>query len=309
MSVCRFVASDQPRVLRTHIRDCNASGCEGCAPCPEDHCGMCGHRHVDQLTCASCIGTVREDIGIIVALAERMLPEAMHRGVNSEAAMLAGPAASAETFSNRNISARAGRIPATILIDNLDEMHPLWVLGTWDMLVSEHLGRVTRIRVTIQRAADYLRGQLTTLAQDEDFAFEELAREIRQCRGHLEDVLRDGERDEKGAPCPMCGNAALVKQYGTQDADDRWCCPKRDCSASYTEDAYRNKVEGTYVHVADRLTASQIHQAYRVPPGTVMKWAQRDQVRRRGKDESGRQLYDVSDVKAMRDRDMHQDTA
>lgn len=301
MTSCRFITTDQPRMLRTHVRDCNASGCEGCMPCEERHCADCGRRHVEELRCASCVGAVRGDIGLIVQLSARLLPEATHRGVNSEAAMLAGPAANAEAFSNLNVSARAGRIDGSLLVDNCDEPHPAWTLGTWDMLVRELLDQPTTIRITVERAADYLRDQLTELARREDFAWEELARDVRQCRGHLEDVLRDGTRDEKGGLCPMCGVRALVKRFGGTEDEDRWTCPQSGCDASYTEHDYREKVDAVYVLHADALTAAQVTHTYRVPEATVRKWAQRGQVRRHRR--GGVVLYDVDDVKHMTGRD------
>jgi len=303
MTACRWIAHDQPRLLRTHQRDCETSGCEGCQPCEDRHCGVCGIRHVESLTCPGCVGVVRSDLDLIADLSARMLGEAVHRGVNSEAAMLAGPAADVEAWRNRWMSARAGRIPADWLEDCRDELHPLYVLGTWDMLVTQHYDHDRTQRVTIEGAASYLGANLTALAQEAEFAFEELAREVRACRAHLEDVLRDGERDEKGAPCPMCGRAALVKDHGETIEDDRWRCPRRDCSASYTEHDYRVKVEAVYVLHADRLTASQIAETYRVPEGTVRRWASghAPTVRVHGKDDHGRQLYDVADVLGMRD--------
>lgn len=391
MSACRFIATDQPRMLRTHSRDCNASGCEGCMPCVERHCATCGRRHVDGLRCASCVGDVRQDISQIAALTDRMLPEAMYRGVNSEAAHLEGPTADPNAWRQRR---RYGyrdvvetkRSGETFRPDVIGEDHPLWVLGTWDLLVTEHYGHHRTQRVTVTTAASYLKANLTDLAQDREFPFEELAREVRQCRGHLEDVLRDGERYDKGALCPMCGKAELVKDSGArqskgcgcgprpalrhaehgrcdcpfalrletqedgtqaavrvydydgeepdpghihtrpdlscvacrreaewetrhaehvQDApnDDRWQCPRRDCNGSYTEHDYRTKVEAVYVLHADALTASQIAHTYRVPEGTVYKWGQRGQVRKRGHDGQRRVLYDVGDVKRMTGRD------
>ena len=282
---CRWVNSEHPRMLRTHQRDCETAGCEGCEPCTGRHCGVCGVKHVDRLTCPSCVGTVREDLTLIESLAEKMLPEATHRGVNSEAAMLAGPAADVEAWRNRWMSARAGRIPAAWLEDCRDELHPLYVLGTWDMLITDHYDQDGRTqRITVESAVQYLGANLTDLAQDPEFAFEELAREVRACRGHMEDVLHDGEREDRGAPCPMCGAGALVKDHGKAIEDDRWRCPKRNCGASYTEHDYRVKVEAVYVLHADRLTASQISETYRIPEGTVRQWALRDKVRKHGAD-------------------------
>lgn len=303
---CRWNGRESPRLTRSHLAEC-AGGCEGCGPCPERHCQVCGLEHVtsegrgtDQ-TCATCVGIVREAIPTIVALSGRVLTEATHRGVNSEAAMLAGPAADPEAFGYRRMSALAGRIDAAWLDTCRDEKHPLWVLGTWEMLIRQHLDQPSLALVDVHVAAAYIDGHLTRLAHDEGFAFEELARDLRDCQGYIEDVLHEGEREERGAPCYACGRANLVKVYGETDDGDRWTCPR--CKQWWTEDDYRAKVEGIYVQQADRLTASQIAVTYRVPEGTVRRWASGNDatVRTRGKDRNGRQLYDVDDVVTRRD--------
>lgn len=300
---CRWVAKDQPRLLRTHLRDCDSSGCDGCEPCPEPHCPTCGRTHSREV-CTICVGHVRNDLRQIVDMDERMLTEAVHRGVDSEATNLAGPAADPEAWSWRKVAARQGKAwHVSLEHDDDAKAHALWVLGTWDMLVTEHLGHTRTQRVTIPTAAQYLAANLTDLARAEDFAFEELAREVRDCRAHYEDVLTEGERDQRGVKCPMCGKAHLVKDYGEKVADDRWRCQRKDCTASYTDHDYRAKVEADYADVADRLTASRIARHYRVPEGTVRRWANGDSptVRKLGYDGQGRQLYAVADVLASRD--------
>lgn len=300
-------------MLRTHLRDCESATCGGCEPCPERHCGLCGREHVtvdgrgDDQTCAACIGVVRHDLQRIEDMAAVTLIEATHRGVNSEAANLAGPVPASpddfEAWGFKAMSAAMGRIPDL----GPDPVHPTWVLGTWEMLVREHYAQPTDERVTTSKARAYLDGHLHRLAQDPEFAFEELARDVRVCRGHLEDVLRFGERPDKGAPCPMCGRAVLVKDYGSDEAEDRWVCPK--CDQWWTEDDYRSKVGGIYLTVAEVLTAGQIAETYRVPEGTVRRWASVDPKMRRGYDGQRRQLYDVARVLQKRDQSTETDEA
>jgi hypothetical protein len=293
-------------MLRTHLADCEGT-CPGCQPCPERHCGVCGREHVtvegrgSDLTCVDCLRQCREDLQQVEELAALTPTEAVHRGINSEAAMLAGPTPDTpeqiEAFGHRNL--------ARIGIDGkgleVDERHPLWMLGTWEQLVRQHLDQPApgEEKITIPGARAYLDRVLHVLAHDDWFAFEELARDARQCRARLEDVLHAGEREERGAPCHLCGRAHLVKAYGDEPADDRWTCPK--CEQWFDEETYRSKVDGVYVQTADRLTASQIATTYRVPEGSVRAWASLGKVRRRGKDHLGRVLYDVADVVAKRD--------
>lgn len=309
MRSCRYAGPDQPRMLRTHTRDCIASGCPGCEPCPERHCALCGIEHVtvegrgtDEV-CAACIGAIREDLRLIVGLSERLLDEALHRGVTSEAASLAGPSidtpAGIEAWGNRRMSMILGRIPHI----EQDERHPLWVTGSWETIAREHLEQPVpdEQRITIAAAAGYLGRQLHVLAHDPGYPTDEMARELRICRGHLEDVLRDGEQVETGVKCPPCGRARLVKSYGASVEEDRWSCPR--CGQWWTDAEYREKVTGVYVGVAPALTDRDMETRTRVPAATVRQWATRGKVRRRGRSDDGRVLYDVGDVLACRDAD------
>lgn len=314
--VCRWDEASKRRMLNTrHVRDCNLSGCPGCQPCSERHCQVCRREHVtvdgrgtDQ-TCATCLGDSRGYLGGIWTMSTALLGEAISRGIRSAAANLAGPVADVETWRNRYASAAANRIDPSWLTEqgleagaDDDVPHPLWVLATWEREVRLHLGQVLSpgsSRPTLTEARDYLDHHLTWLAHDPDFDFRAMATALRDCRDHLERALQLEEHHDTGAPCPACGRARLRKDYGATDHDDRWTCPR--CRQWWTEDDYRAKVAGTYVAVAAALTASQLAKQYRVTEANVRKWAERKQVKRRGRDAAGRQLYDVEDVKACRD--------
>lgn len=190
-----------------------------------------------------------------------------------------------------------------------DEQHPLWVLGWWDMAVAEHFGHTRTMRVTVESAVGYLSANLTDLARHDDFGFDELAREVEDCRDHVEDVLSVAPRRQKGAPCPVChasGRKAkeLVREYAENepnDALDLWACPTAVCGQTWTIDEYDKYVAREHVKHAERLTASQIAAEYRIAEGTLRTWAARGKVRKYGVDMSGRQLYDVADALRMRD--------
>lgn len=311
MNDCRWISTTEPRALRNrHLTDCENNTCRGCQPCPERHCQICGTEHVtvdtrgtDQ-TCGLCIHATRDNLKAITRLSEHLLDEAVNKGVNSEAAALAGPSIHTlegiEAFEYRRMSYLMGRIPQL----EQDDQHPLWILGTWEMVTREHLQQEAKPgqRITLIDARDYLADQLTRLAHDPEFPFDELARDLARCVSHLEDVLHDGERTETGAACPACGQANLIKDYG-QTADDeiRWRCPRRNCSQWWSDKDYRAKVDATYVRHATRLTASQMHDVYRIKPGTLRKWASEGSVKKHGKTQSGQQLYDVADALKARD--------
>jgi hypothetical protein len=241
-------------------------------------------------------GQVRQHIIGIQAMCERLLTEAAHKGVNSEAAMLNSKTANPEAWRQRR---RYGYLDN--LADRLGDNHPMWVLGTWDLLIIEHLNHAHRTQqVTLETAAAYIKTNLTDLARDDEFPFKELADDIRHCHEHLEDVLRDGDRPEKGAPCPACGGPALVKEYGSEDELDMWVCPSARCHQVWRERDYRTMIDGIYVEVADWLTGVQIEAKYRVRAGTVRQWANRGEVQKR-KTHEGQTEYDVASVLRMRD--------
>lgn len=193
------------------------------------------------------------------------------------------------------------------------ERHPLWVLGSWDMLVTEHLGHDRRDKVTIPTAAAYLDANLTYLAQDRDFAFDELDREVRACFEHVERVLLVAEYVQRGAPCEKCGEVMerVYAKGATDDAADVWVCSGHDCDAELTIGDYDTTVYKRWLAKATRLTTAQILAQYRVPESTTRRWANgwtdgsgvwhEPTVRKHGFDGTGRQLYDVADVKAQRE--------
>lgn len=214
--------------------------------------------------------------------------------------MLLGPSADPEAWRNRAMSAMRGRVDARYLEDCRDEAHPLWVLGTWEQLYREHFDQPSDLVQTIERAGDYLDRQMHRMAETEDVPFEDFARDVRDCRSHLEDILRDGEQVETGAPCPKCGRV-LVKTYGKTSAFDRWDCPSRTCDAWFLDVEYRRWVTDDYRANSDKLTAPDIEAQHGVKATSVRAWASKGQVRKRGKDDSGRQLYDVADVLRMKE--------
>lgn len=288
--------------------------------CPEPHCGTCEH-HSAALHCPSCVGKVRDALTQIEAMSARLLHEATVRGINSAAAALAGPAADPDIFGRRLALAIDNRLcecdpasddvmhplscpyAAPYIADNRDEAHPLWVTGTWDMLVTQHLGHERTQRVTLSGAVSYLCANLTDLANDGDFPFDEMAREVRKCRAALEDALMDGVRHETGAPCMTC-RTPLVRVWGATEALDGWKC--HQCSENVSEAHYwmavmaeaedeQAKLHAEHVQKARWLTIPDLATRLGITVEAVKKRVQRaDPKRRRGKD--GRDEFRVSDL-------------
>jgi ribosomal protein L37AE/L43A len=293
MTGCRFVSTTEPRVVKgRHQIPCACDDRElGCLPCTETHCVICGRSHA-RAACAECLNEARNDLHAIADLCHALPAEAVEKGVQSEAMMLLGPAADPEAWRNRAASALFGRVDDAYLEDCRDELHPTWVLGTWEQIWRDHLDHQTQAPFTLVAGYAYLDMQIGYMSEQVDPAFDEFARELRACRGHLEDVLRDGIREERGAPCVQC-ERPMVR------TEDHWEC--RRCHRKVTEAEYRFAVGAAYRAHSDRLTATDLAERIGVKASIIRVWSVRGHVRKRGKDHNGLTLYDVSDAIAKRD--------
>lgn len=291
---CRFVSSTEPRVISgRHTVPCTCDGELGCLECPETHCIVCGRAHA-KAACTGCLDAARSDLRAIGDLCASLPAEAAVKGVQSEAMMLLGPTADPEAWRNRATSAMWGRLDASYLEDCRDELHPLWVLGTWEQIWRDHLDHYSIATVTVASAHAYLDMQIGYMAEQVEPAFDEFARELRGCRAHLENVLHDGVREERGAPCVQCQNRMIR-------VGDDWQC--RTCRRTVTEDQYRFAVGAAYRAHSDKLTAADMALQIGVKASIIRVWAVRGHVAKRGRNHEGLTLYDVADAIKKRDDD------
>ncbi len=221
-----------------------------------------------ELTCARCLGRVRQVIRKIREHAPLMPTAAQLAGVNSEAAYLAGPAADYGVFSaRRNIDRQwlMANIPASNLeramsayLEDDDNFHPYGVLTRWEFMLREDYDDPRETPTSIESAASYLDRTLAKVAQDEEQDFGLLRRELNTCWNHMQIPLAIKAWHEKGAPCPDCQPGAFVRlihEYGhwctdadcqkihyLDDSGDRWVCP-RNREHQWTEKAYRDYIE------------------------------------------------------------------
>lgn len=324
MTDCRFVASGQPRVIAgRHLDPCVCDGEFGCMACPEYHCVVCGRAHA-RVTCVGCLDAARGDLRTIGELYLDLDAEAQERGVQSQALMLAGPAADPEAWQFVAMSAMRGRLCRCIrrmqlcpslfgktcpdqayLEDNRDELHPLFVVGSWEQVWRGHLDHYTEAPVTVAAAVTYLDMQIGYMSEQEEPAFEEFARDVRACRSHLEDVLRAGDREERTrVPCVDCG-ARLVKVYGHTEADDRWRCPTRACSRIYDGGEYA-RLKQLHLHNehADKFVkVSEALGMIERPEQTLRAWMANGKVKTQRDPKTGALLVWWPDV-----RDRNRDT-
>lgn len=223
-NTCRYVDGYGHYLIGKHELNCHDTTCVGCQPCTHDKAGnpirhctartTCGsHLGPDHTaTCPACIGKVRRDITWIRRHASLLTAAAIeHRGVASEAANLAGPAADPFAWTIRRVRQLQAGVPADML-DPEDPHHPFSVLGRWEVMIREHYQQPpapapdpnTPRWTNLIAAADYLFARLTDAAQDPGIAWAEMASEIRVCKANLEDILNTARRPETGAPCPSC---------------------------------------------------------------------------------------------------------
>ena len=303
---CRWVSSDQPRVLPNRHHDgCEDETCRGCQPCPMDHCRVCGIEHASG-ACANCRSAIRDSLDDVVRMCGSLPSEVVMRGVNGEAMNLLGPVSDPEARQHWEASVLAGRIvplecEARELADVRrwldtvdDERHPLLVLGSWSMIYRDGLEHdEPTSRVTVASEAAYLSRHLTEIAALEWVPFEDFARDLRACIAHMEQVLHDGEQIDRGAPCMTCGKP-LERVWGLDLDHDGWKCPR--CLTTSTDAQYRFAVAHLHREEATHLTDRDMEIRTGVKAGTVRVWAQRGLITRHV--DAGRVLFSVAEVEA-----------
>jgi hypothetical protein len=305
MSHCYYVGREQPRmIVGRHDDDCPREDCRGCQPCLEPKCRVCGITHANG-TCAECLAETRDNLRSIGRMCDALPAEVEHRGVNGEAMMLLGPAADPEARGHLEASVMAGRLtPDAIEISHLKgckdsrcmgcagELHPLYVLGSWDSVWREALDHDEPLgRVELAATVDYLDRTMSYMADFPHVPFEDFARDLRRCVAHLEAVLHDGEQVDRGAPCMTC-HAPLERAWGDDESGDGWKCPR--CRERSTEAQYRFAVAHLHREEATELTDRDMEIRTGIKAGTIRVWANRGLVKRRR--DSGRTLYTVADV-------------
>ena len=301
---CRFVSTTEPRVISGRHQDpCACDDREmGCLPCPEPHCVVCGQEHA-KAACTGCLDAARSDLQAIRDLCLGLPEEAAQKGVQSEAMMLLGPAADPEAWQHHAMSAMVGRLDAAYLEDCRDEMHPLFVLGGWEQIWRDHLDHYSETRISVASSVAYLDMQLGYMSDQAEPAFDEFARELRQCRGHLEDVLRDGIREERSqVPCVEC-ETRLTRVYGDKESDDGWLCPR--CRRTYSDEEYARAQHFHLEHErADRFVkVSEALGMIDRPEQTLRTWMANDKIALDRDPKTGAILVWWPDV-----REMHRNT-
>lgn len=336
--------------------------CDACLECVEDHCRSCGHAHAEQV-CPRCIARVREKLEKIEDLCLRLPDEAINNGARNSApgrnvmggdpmVLLAGGSdgkarAWARERGDRREAlgyARGTDGDVTHALDERegDPVPPIVPLLGWEETYRKAFDQPADEDAppTIGGAIAYLEDHLHVIAAYDGDLFCDLGDELDELIARLENVLTDGTRPQKGAPCVQCSKPLERIEHRRNNSRDPkhpvWVglgiperrpagfigpMPERmelqqarpgheregaqdfyrcnPCSLTVSVEQYRYAVGVAHRAHADRLTASDLMLQYGVKRGSLTGWASLGKVRRRGKSEDGRTLYDVADVLRM----------
>lgn len=122
-----------------------------------------------------------------------------------EALNLDAPSANLEAWENRFETVERIGGDTAYAFDQDAELHPLLVLGSWEATVRTERGQDSDLRVTVHRAADYLRDSLDWMVSLNEHGYpnfapmDDMADELAKCRTMLENVLKDGTRNDSSA--------------------------------------------------------------------------------------------------------------
>lgn len=159
----------------------------------------------------------------------------------------------------RKVAARQGGSWHLSLIEDDDDRHPYSVLTRWQMMLSEDWGHDLPEQMSIGGAAAYLERNLGRLANDPEQDWPLFASEVRKVFSHMESVLHNDTRPDRGVPCPTCAEdghfARLARRWAhwcededcarfhhADTTDDRWVCP-RNREHWWTHASYSNYLE------------------------------------------------------------------
>lgn len=219
---CRYERSLGYRAVKgEHADDCtNRAGHAGCVECTTPHCGVCSREHLDDqhpMTCPTCVGSVREDLGEIAELCRGLRGQAIEgEGLTWASARI--PGATAMVLMGPAVDPDLVIVTREYSVTHRpsDPVPPLTLLARWEEVWADWLGQTRDARTSVTRAVAYLDQHLTRIAQaraewrDSVLVtapeFAEFAVEVGKMRAQLEHVLHDESEDEGGIACFECGH-------------------------------------------------------------------------------------------------------
>lgn len=204
--------------------------------CGDRHCNCRRHVAWGDYTCPVCLGSIRVDMNRIEDACTWLPEEAEHRGVNSEAAYLAGPHTDPTRWQWRRINQMRAGLDA----DDWDMLHPGVAFAHWERELREDFGHddVVLASATISAARGYLDTIVAVMARSEDhvLVLVELGKTMSDLRRYLERVRRDSNMgDRANVDCFDCGGD-LEKRLTDKGFEDHWTC--RACHRPYSDSEY-----------------------------------------------------------------------
>lgn len=210
---------------------------------------------------------------------------------------------------------------------------PLQTLLFWSEAWRYEHNVILNARPTVNSEAQWISG-IIDWAYSHEVHFEDFAKDMANARRRLEAVLYAGERDEHGivvcrecrhrlvrdfderkdCGCPgpsipydhslhrpnlccLACRSRLGEEHGHHDQGglrDRWVCS--GCERPYSRDEYDQLIARDALDNATALPVVRLQERFDVTVGQVRMWALRGFVKRHGRDELNRMLYDVADV-------------
>lgn len=273
--------------------------------------------------------SIAKDLRAIELLYQGVWAEVLANADNPEipggdAMVMRGPTSDPEAWSYRELSDAMGRTDGHHgeYEDDGDPQPPLLVLATWSDAIRKERGQDTILAASIDRECTYIAKSVDwMLSADENgdmnfLAIDDLATALRQVNRRLQNLLHVGKQVDRGAPCLAHGRRYIKvwdepgdpptvygyrwRCWGDKDAD-RDAEDYVDTSHWADPDDYARANKDQVRGLADRLTSSDMELEYRIKPSTLRTLAERGCVPKRGKDKSGRVLYDVATAVQCRD--------
>lgn len=236
-----------------------------------------------------------QDLREIARLADMLEDQAYyhaddHEMPGGEAMAMMAPVANLEAWANKLDTAErlwlAGDGPEPFSDDSDDWAPPLQLLLFWSELWRMDLDAESDLRPTIKSEVAFLSTCLQWAYQHEP-RFDLYAADVAQVRRMLENTLRDGDRQQAGAPCIHC-RRNLLRDVDTRTGGllDSWHCP--GCDRRYSEDQYHNAVKAAYEslqveNIDDQGTWATVQRAaveVKRSPRTIKTWISEGIVRR-----------------------------
>jgi hypothetical protein len=232
----------------------------------------------------------------IARLADMLEDQAYHHanakdfpGGDALAAM--APVANLEAWQNKLDTAERlwldGQGPEPFSDDSDEWEPPLQLLLFWTELWRMDLDTETE-HPTLDTETGWIIDNLPTLhLLYRDQRWDLFEQDVAKARRSLENTLRDGERQQSGAPCVNCRrNLLRLTDPKTGGLTDDWRCP--GCQREYNPEQYRNAVAAGYAslqveNIDDQGTWATVQRAaneVKRSPRTVKSWIGEGIVRR-----------------------------